>query len=67
MPKFEFSEIELECMSKHEWLTDREKDVFEMFYRRGLSIETIAANLDVNRSTINRILKSIRNKTIKSI
>lgn len=65
--KFEFSISELEVMQSNNWLTDREKIVFDMFYRRGLAIETIAAELDCNRSTISRVLKSIRNKTMKLI
>lgn len=63
MPKFIYSQIELENMSNNKWLSDRERKVFDLFYARGWAIEDIAAELDFNRSTINRILKSIRLKT----
>ena len=62
-----FNQEELEKMSKNEWLTLKERKVFEMFYRDGITIEEIAAELEVNRSTINRYLASIRKKTIKNL
>lgn len=43
-------------------LTDREKQVQELKEIRGWKIEDIAAELDVNRRTITRILKSIKQK-----
>lgn len=63
IPKFEFSISELEQMSQSQWLTDRERKAFDFFYRRGWSIEDIAAELDVNRSTVTRDLMKIRRKT----
>ena len=39
-------------MEKCEWLTDREKAIFNLFYRRGWQIEAIAAEMDVSRGTI---------------
>lgn len=65
--KFEFSITELEEMQSNRWLTDREKAVFDLIYRRGWCIEDTAAELFVHRSTVDRILKSIRAKTIKMI
>ena len=47
-------------MASNPWLTDREKQVFELFYRRGWEIERIAAELDVSRGTINTVLRKIR-------
>lgn len=69
LPKFQYNQSELEEMFKNPWLTERERIVFERYYRDGIHIEDIAAELDppVNRSTVDRILKNIRNKTIKSI
>jgi len=65
--KFEFTISELQRMSENRWLTDRERTVFDLFYRRGWRIEDIAAEIDCNRSTISRTLKSIRTKSIKII
>lgn len=51
-------------MVHNPWLTDREKQVFDLFYRRGWRIEDIAAELEVSRRTIINILQSARNKTL---
>ena len=61
--KYRFTVHQLEAMDSYLWLTDREKCVFELFYRKGWEIESIAAELDVSRGTINNVLKSIRGKT----
>jgi predicted DNA-binding protein YlxM (UPF0122 family) len=61
--KYRFTVHQLEAMASYQWLTDREKCVFELFYRKGWEIESIAAELDVSRGTINNVLKSIRGKT----
>lgn len=45
------------------WLNDRERKVFNMFYRHGIAIEDIAAELYISRGTVNNILRSIREKT----
>lgn len=65
--KFEFSVPELERMESNPWLTDRERRIFALFYKRGWKIEDIAAEIDVTRSTICRELKRIRSKTMKLI
>lgn len=49
-----------EILEKSRWLTDRQREIFELFYRRGWKIEDIAAELDYSRSTIIRDLKKIR-------
>ena len=67
MPKFEFSIQELEDMAASQWLTKRERFIFNAFYRDGLSIESIAADLDINRSTVSRDLAKIRKKTVKAL
>ena len=49
-------------MEQSRWLSDRERIVFELYYRRGWSIEAIAAEIYTCRGTVNNILKSIRQK-----
>lgn len=61
--KYRFTLQRLEEMASNPWLTDREKQVFEFFYRQGWQIEDVAAELDVSRGTVNNILRSIREKT----
>lgn len=58
--KYRFTVQQLEDMASNPWLTDRERQVFELFYRRGWEIERIAAELDVSRGTINTVLRKIR-------
>lgn len=60
--KYRYSVEELERISKSPWLTDRERIVFDLYYRRGWEIEAIAAEIYVSRGTVNNILKSIRSK-----
>lgn len=60
--KYRYSIAELERISKSPWLTDRERIVFDLYYRRGWEIEAIAAEIYVSRGTVNNILKSIRSK-----
>lgn len=60
--KYRYSIDELERISKSPWLTDRERIVFDLYYRRGWEIEAIAAEIYVSRGTVNNILRSIRSK-----
>lgn len=60
--KYRLSIDELERISKSPWLTDRERIVFDLYYRRGWAIEAIAAEIYVSRGTVNNVLKSIRSK-----
>lgn len=62
MPKYRFSQEELERTHDSYWLSDREKEVFNLYYIREWKIEDIAAEFDVNRSTITRVLKKVRGK-----
>ena len=62
--KYRYSIPELERMESNPWLTDRERQVFDLFYRRGWAVEDVAAELYVHRNTINNDLKSIRHKCI---
>lgn len=61
--KYKYGVQELERMANCPWLTDRERSVFELYFRHGWAIEDVAAELYVSRSTINSALKSIRTKT----
>lgn len=63
MPKFKFNPIELEKMEQNRWFTDRQREIFELYYRRGWSIEDVAAELYISRSTVDRDLKKIRKKS----
>ena len=65
--KYRFTPAELQRMCDNPWLTDRERAVFELYYRRGWAIEDIAAELYVHRNTVNNALKSIRQKCIDFI
>lgn len=61
--KYQFTEAQLEAMSKHKWMSDREKKVFDLFYRRKWDIERIADHLKLSRTSINKVLADIRKKT----
>lgn len=60
--KYNFTLHELDVITESKWLSDRERKVLALYYVRGWHIETIAAELDVSRGTIDNILRSIRNK-----
>lgn len=60
--KYRLSIDELERIGKSPWLTDRERVVFDLYYRRGWHIEDIAAEIYVSRGTVNNLLRSIRSK-----
>ena len=60
--KIKYNMKQLEQLEACPWLTDREREVFNLYYKRGWEIEAIAAELYTSRNTINNILKSIRTK-----
>ena len=60
--KHKYTTEDLERINNNPWLTDRERKVFELYYRRGWAIEDVAAALDVCRGTVNNDLRSIRQK-----
>ena len=60
--KIKYTIEELEQLDNSKWLTDREREVFDLYYRRGWEIEAVAAEIYVSRSTVKRILQSIREK-----
>lgn len=61
--KYEYSISELERMAASPWLTDRQRQIFDLRYRRGWAIEDIAAEFYMDRSTVGRELARIRQKT----
>lgn len=63
--KIELSREEITAIQSDPYLTDRERQVFIYYYRRGWQIERIAAEMDVSRRTIDNILKSIRKKALR--
>lgn len=60
--KYTMTQSELEATDQNPWLTDRERTVFDLYYRRGWHIEDVAAEIDRDRRTVNRILHSVRQK-----
>ena len=63
--KYKYTVAELTQMSKCRWLTNRERRVFEMYYRKGYTIEYIAAALSISRRTVDNDLRQIRTKCLK--
>ena len=62
--KYQYTIHQLEQISASPWLSDRERAVFDLYYRRGWQIEAIAAELYVSRGTVNNILRNIRAKYV---
>lgn len=60
--KYKFTLHELDVLTESKWLSDRERKVLALYYVRGWRIETVSAELDVSRGTIDNILRSIRQK-----
>ena len=65
--KFLYSVEDMEKMYENPWFTDRERRVFDLYYRRGWRIEDIAAGIEMQRSTVDRALRSIRRKSAKML
>ena len=60
--KYKYTANQLKHMEQCRWLTDRERRVFNLYYRRGWAIEDIAAELYCSPSVVKRDLQSIRQK-----
>lgn len=60
--KYKFTLRELDAITESKRLSDRERKVLALYYVRGWHIETVAAELDVSRGTIDNVLRSIREK-----
>lgn len=61
--KYKFTVEQLESMASCKWLTDHERDVFDLYYKRGWAIDDIAAELYCSPGTVKKCLRSIREKT----
>ena len=44
------------------WLTDMQRTVVELYYRRGWTSEDVAAEIGRDRRTVSRILRQLREK-----
>lgn len=60
--KYQYTVSELRRMESCPYLSDRERKVFRLYYKRGWQIEDIAAEMYVSRGTVKNILHSIRSK-----
>jgi len=49
-------------MAADPWMTDRERQAFDLVYRRGWAHEDAAAEMFCSRSTVDRALASIRKR-----
>ena len=64
--KYKFTTKQLEQIERCRWLTDRERRIFNLYYRRGWFVEDIAAELYCSTSVVKRALRSIRQKWSES-
>lgn len=64
--KYEMSQEQLQQMEAYPWLTDQERQAFELYYRHGWHLEDIAAEMDCSRKTVGNRLRSVRRKAIPS-
>lgn len=60
--KHKYTTNQLAQMDANPWLTDRERKVFDLHYKRGWAQEDIAAELEICRKTVYNSLNSIRAK-----
>ena len=60
--KYKYSLQQLTDMFACPFMTDRERQVMELYYRRGWAIEDVAAELYISASTVKRTLREIRQK-----
>lgn len=60
--KYKLSLKQMEKLDRCPYLTDRERKVFELFYKRGLTRAEVGRELYVSVPTIREILKNIRAK-----
>lgn len=58
--KYLFSDDEIDRMGDNQRLTDRQKDIHTLVYRRGLSHQDAANELFISRKTVERELRRIR-------
>lgn len=58
---------EIETLVSTIALTDRQKDLFDMKYRRGLDINFIADSVGLSPDAVNKELKKIRKKIARAM
>ena len=63
-PKYKPSQAQLERMAADPWATDRERQAFDLVYRRGWAHEDAAAEMYCSRSTVDRALANIRKRNM---
>lgn len=62
MSKINLNKKEIKIILDDNYLTDRQKDIFELYYLKGWVAEDVGAELKRSRITIYRELKEIRKK-----
>ena len=55
------------CLARQQVLTDRQRQVLELYYDRGLTMGQIAINLHLNRSTISRTLQRAKDRLYRCL
>ena len=63
--KYKLSLKQLEQLDKCPYLTDREREVFELFYKRGFSRPEVSKELYISISAVRNALANIRAKLIE--
>lgn len=61
-PKYRYSREQLEQMAADPWMTDRERQAFDLVYRRGWAHEDAAAEMFCSKATVDRALASVRKR-----
>lgn len=60
--KYTYTVSQLQQLENCRYLTDRERAVFDLYYRRGWAIEDVAAELYLSRTTVKQSLCALRQK-----
>jgi DNA-directed RNA polymerase specialized sigma24 family protein len=60
--EYTYTVLQLQQLESCRYLTDRERAVFDLYYRRGWAIEDVAAELYLSRTTVKQALHSMRQK-----
>lgn len=60
--KYKYSIQQLQRMERCRWLTDRERRVFNLYFRRGWTTDDIATELYLSPAAVKKAIRSIRLK-----
>lgn len=60
--KYKYSIKQLQRMERCRWLTDRERRVFNLYFRRGWTMADIAAELYLSPAAVKTTIRAIRDK-----